>query len=127
MMREQEDLQHKRKLYQQIALEGHKSPMRQHLAEKIETRLREEKSRDAAASMEVQQSCMSIRKHIAGMSNARKNLNMLRLEARHALQPHRQTCTVGLSLDFFHKSQQQRRDGGLDTTGVENSTAPEES
>jgi len=101
MMREQEDLQHKRKLYQQIALEGKKSPMRQHLAEKIETRLREEKSRDAAASMEVQQSCMSIRKHIAGMSNARKNLNTLRLEARHALQPHRQTCTVGLSLDIF--------------------------
>lgn len=106
MIREQEDLQHKKKLYQTIALEGGAtrwSPMRQHVAEKIETRMREEKMREPQAAMEVQQSCMSIRTHINGISNARKNLNTLRLETQHTLQQG-QPKPLGLSLEFFHKS-----------------------
>lgn len=109
MIREQEDLQHKKKLYQTIALEGRASPMRQHLAEKIETRMREEKTREAQAAMEVQQSCTSIGRHLDGMRVARKNLNTLRLETQHTLQLGRQGCKgEGLSLDLlFHKSQKK--------------------
>lgn len=119
MIREQEDLQHKKKLYQQMALEGRTSPMRQHLAEKIETRLREEKSRDAQAAMEVHQSCMSIRSNINGMSSLRKDLSSLRMETEHTLEPQRhRACTAALSLDFFKKSKQH----GLDDNGEDAAT-----
>lgn len=98
MIREQEAHEHKRKLYQQIALEGaaegfsqggiwRKSPMRKHLAAQIEARLKEEKVHNAQAAMEVQQSCLSIRKQITGMSNARKNLNTLRLRTQEECAP----------------------------------------
>jgi DNA repair exonuclease SbcCD ATPase subunit len=104
MIREQEDLQHRKKLYQTIALEGKVSPMRSHLAEKIEARMQEERLRDVQATVEVQQSCMSIKKHINSMSSLRKDLSSLRTEVE-KVQPHRPpTCTVGLSMDFFKKS-----------------------
>merc|ERR1719359_2103478 len=117
MIREQEDLQSKKKLYQIIAMESgadehsrvSASPMRAHLAGKIETRLKDEKLREAQAAMEVHQACMNIRKHISGMSNARKNLNTLRLETQHALQP-LQRPTPGLSLGFS-KMYKQRMHG----------------
>jgi len=116
MIREQEAHEHKRKLYQQIALEGsaegfcqggiwRKSPMRRHLAGQIEARLREEKVHNAQAAMEVQQSCLSIRKQISGMSNARKNLNVLRLRTQEECAP---VCKAGVvqAMDLgnlFHK------------------------
>jgi hypothetical protein len=108
MIREQEDMQQKKKLYQIIALEGRASPMRQHLAKKIQTRLREEEVHKVQTAMEVQQSCMSIKKHINGMSNARKNLNTLRIETQHTLQPLRQpACMSGLCLHAFFKTAEQ--------------------
>jgi hypothetical protein len=104
MIREHNDLQHKKKLYQQIALEGRASPMRHYVAEKIATRLKEEEGCDEKVAWDVQQSCLSIKRHINGMSNARKNLSTLRHETQHALQPRLQpTCTTGLSLGCFHK------------------------
>jgi len=119
MIREQEDLQSKKRLYQIIAMESgadehsrvSASPMRAHLAGKIETRLKDEKLREAQAAMEVHQACMNIRKHISGMSNARKNLNTLRIETQHTLQPLRSDrCPAGLSLGFS-KMYKQRMHG----------------
>jgi hypothetical protein len=105
MVREQEYLQHKKKLYQQMSLEGTKSPMRRHLAQKIHSRLREEKAHDPQVAMEVHQTCVSIRKNLTGLSNARKNLNTLKVEAQTIIQPEQSQKRLGLSLDIFHKSQ----------------------
>jgi hypothetical protein len=104
MMREQEDLQHKKKLYQQMSLEGNMSPMRQHVAKKILARMNEEKLHDPQVAMEVHQTCVSIRKNLAGMSNARKNLNAVKVEVQSLVLPEQsQKEKFGLSLDFFKK------------------------
>jgi len=104
MMKEQEDLEHKQKLYRHMSLEGFHSPMRHHVAHKIQNRLQEERSHDAQVLMEVHQTCMSIRKNLNGMANARKNLNNLRLEARHVLDPVPTKGRFGLSVECFEKS-----------------------
>jgi hypothetical protein len=109
MMREQEDLQQKKKLYQQMSLEGGSSQLRHHVAKKILKRMQDEKQHDAQVAMEVHQTCVSIRKNLVGMSNARKNLNAVKVEAESVVLP-QQRKQLGLSLDFFKKSK-TKKDG----------------
>lgn len=124
MLQEQEAMQQRRALFQNIALEGgltRASPLRQHVASKIQRRLDEEKIRDAQAVTEATNACATIRNHIAGMSNARKCLSSLRLDVVQMQLKQPSTCPLtGLSLDFFHKSKQHTEpEQGVDGVGGE--------
>lgn len=104
MIREQDALDDKRKLYQQIRNEGPCSPMRAHVARKIRSRLREEHLHDAQVALDVQQTCMSIRKNIEAMMKTRRVLASVNTEAKNVVEPQKEgKRLVGLSLDLFKK------------------------
>lgn len=104
MIREQDALEDKKKLYQQIRYEGVISPMRSHVARKIRSRLREEKLHEAQVALDVQQTCLSIRKNIEAMMKTRRLLASVNTEAKNVVEPQKEgKRLVGLSLDLFKK------------------------
>mmetsp|Transcript_120694 Transcript_120694/g.225518 ORF Transcript_120694/g.225518 Transcript_120694/m.225518 type:complete len:474 (-) Transcript_120694:120-1541(-) len=104
MMLEQETIEAKRKLQRQMRHEGEISPMRAHVAHKIRTRLREEKVTDAQVNMDVQQTCLSIRKNIEAMMKSRRLLSSLNTEAKTVVEPPKEgKRMVGLSVDLWKR------------------------
>jgi len=91
MMREVDCLEERASLRRMMETEGLVSPMRKHIAGKIRTRLLEEKEqREAQGAVELQQRCINIKKEIALMANARRDLNALRrsVESGHPEKDH---------------------------------------
>lgn len=104
MIQEQEALKAKKKLYQEMRQEGEVSPMRKHVARKIRTRMREEYVNNPQVALDVQQTCMSIRKNIEAMMKTRRLLATVNTEAKNVVEPQKEgKRLVGLSLDLFKK------------------------
>jgi len=78
MLDEQEALFERSKLHKLMEQEGLCSPMRQHVAENVRSRLKEESEKLAAEGLEMQHKCTNIRKNLGQMMNARRDLASLR-------------------------------------------------
>jgi len=90
MMKEQECLQDKARLYRIMDAEGPSSPMRRFIAGNIKERMRDEKDCEAE-KMEVQQTCNNIRRQLTLMGNAQRDLKTLKrsLEAENREAVHK--------------------------------------
>lgn len=86
MLREQDNLEDRRDLLRIIESEGDESPMRRHVATRIQSRLREERERDTQEKTEMQQRCINIRKSLGFMQAARRDLSEHKRKVQEALQ-----------------------------------------
>lgn len=78
MLDEQKALFERSKLQKLMEQEGLCSPMRQHVAKNVRSRLKEESEKVAAEGLEMQHKCTNIRKNLGQMMNARRDLASLR-------------------------------------------------
>lgn len=77
MLDEQKALFERSKLQKLMEQEGLCSPMRQHVAKNVRSRLKEESEKVAAEGLEMQHKCTNIRKNLGQMMNARRDLASL--------------------------------------------------
>merc|ERR1712083_1010012 len=78
MLVEQREMDERTKLYRLMRAEGQVSPMRKHITKNIRSHLKEVNGMDAKDAMDVQHRCTNIRKQLARMVNARRELNMIK-------------------------------------------------
>jgi hypothetical protein len=91
MIQEHEHLEERNRLSRELRCFDHPSPMRSHITNNIKCRLKEE-APHATQVLNVQQQCMNIRKHLASMTNQRREL-------------------AGLSKSFQAPDDEDRKDG----------------
>merc|ERR1712113_14180 len=75
---EQREMDERTKLYRLMRAEGQVSPMRKHITKNTRSHLKEVNGLDAKDAMDVQHRCTNIRKQLARMVNARRELNMIK-------------------------------------------------
>mmetsp|Transcript_9400 Transcript_9400/g.16670 ORF Transcript_9400/g.16670 Transcript_9400/m.16670 type:complete len:490 (-) Transcript_9400:116-1585(-) len=81
MLKEAQALDDRERLVRQVkAKSGPADPFRSHIAQNIKMRLRDEEHQRATEGLAINQQCMNIRKQLASMVNARKELTGLRVK-----------------------------------------------
>jgi len=81
MLKEAEALDDRERLVRQVkAKSGPADPFRSHIAQNIKMRLRDEAKQNSTEGLAINQQCMNIRKQLASMVNARKELTGLRVK-----------------------------------------------
>lgn len=125
MLEEQAALDDKARLRKVMMGEGVESPMRRHVTTKIQTRLREERSRgrDAQGVLDVQQRCINIRKNLTSMMNARRELNTMRSRVQGLVESEEDKHGLkdGFSLEIFQRA---KRSMAADDDVVSKHVAP---
>jgi len=81
MLKEAQALDDRERLVRQVKTKsGPADPFRSHIAQNIKMRLRDEAKQSSTEGLAINQQCMNIRKQLASMVNARKELTGLRVK-----------------------------------------------
>lgn len=78
-------MDYKKNIFQAMVREGPASTTRRHVTKNIRRRLKEEASREGKTALDAHYACVSIRKNLVAMANARRDLNSAMLHSQKTL------------------------------------------